>query len=309
MRRLGMAVGLLVAFALATVLAGLVAVGADAEWEELESGIQHRVSPWTGETEIAFYVKLEYVEPVHCPEIDFQWQVFSLEPGPRTLLAEYTRHQRFRSCVATVSGVSSHSDYIVPVPGQRYEATITVDDLKYGAHYERTISYTVPVGFPTGIGVYAEVDDEVVMGYDLGSLSDDELGDLVRILDALRGDYVQTASETAVGSFFREYVTPDTYPAEVIVLPALPQPVGESDTRGMLTVSYNRMLLTYPVPTAEAVSGVLSQIGEFEQEFVGDVLLFDGEPTDPIVPVAVFVHQDVWDVLEAARDELAERDD
>jgi hypothetical protein len=300
------------AIVLAAVLsmAAVPGVAQDITLDEEETGVQHRVNPWTGETEIAFYVILNYSEGVHCPELVFEWEVFVVEGGQETLLDAYTREQRFRSCVGALHQVRTHSDYVVPVPGQRYKAKVVVDDAKHEVRYEKTLDYTVPVGFPAGIGVYAKIEDEVVMGYDLSGLSTKALEDLTRILDTLRADYVQTASETVFGSFFSGYVTPDAvFPAEVLVLPALPQAVGESDTGARITVSYNRMLLTFPVPSADAVAGVSEQVRGLEQEFIGDVLLYDGEPEDPIVPRAVFVHATVWEVLEEAKAELATREE
>ncbi|UCF09754.1 MAG: hypothetical protein JSW65_06765 [Candidatus Bipolaricaulota bacterium] len=73
----------------------------------------------------------------------------------------------------------------------------------------------------------------------------------------------------------------------------------------MLTVSHQ--LFTHPVPTEDAVPSVLGQIEEWDQDFLGDVLLFDGEPSDPLVPLAVFVHATIWEVLDEAKAELRER--
>jgi hypothetical protein len=294
------------------LLVGLavLAVAEEVTWEEVDAGVQQRVNPRSGETEFRFYVALEYAEGVPCPQLTYHWQVFAVEAGEDVLLYEDQWEARWRSCQNRIVGVSSAPpEYVQSVPGARFKAKVVIEDLGNDLRYEKMLDYTVPVSVPVGIGVYAMVEEDVVMGYDLSSVSDADLESLVRILNFLEDELIQTASETAFGEFFPTYVTPDAlYPAEIIVLPSLPQLVGEGATGGGFTVSYNRILLTYPVPSADAEGGVIEQVLDLEEEFVGDVLLYEGDPTDPLVPVVVFVHDAVWEVLEAAKDELAGRE-
>jgi hypothetical protein len=71
-------------------------------------------------------------------------------------------------------------------------------------------------------------------------------------------------------------------------------------------MSYNRILFLYPLNSSAAVAGVIAQLNEFDQEFIGRVLL-KKEGAEGLGVALIFVGDDAWEAFKAAAAEWEKR--
>jgi hypothetical protein len=297
MKRIVILIGLIV------VLASLAAHGVG--WEEERAGFQFRVNSRTGETEVGFYISMRYGSPPACMDITTDWTVYALGP-PQEVMDAYTHHIR-RNCSGRIASVSSLSPFVTPIPGREYGAKIIIRDDENNLVYERFITYTAPLGLPTGTSLNVSTPSGTTEGIDFSEVSDEELEPLVIYYNAFAADYVQTASDVLVGNFFSTYASSEeAFPSWVWVLAALGPDVNASGGGITIHMSYNRILFLYPISSSAAVAGVIEQLNQFDQEFIGRVLL-KKEDAEGLGVASIFVGDDAWEALKAAATEWEKR--
>ena len=300
MKRIVILIGLVV------VLAGLAAFSAQGvSWEEEKAGFQFRVNSRTGETQVGFYISMRYDSPPACLDITTDWTVYALG-SPQEVLETYTHHIR-RNCSGRIASVSSLSPFITPIPGRDYGARIIISDEENNLVYERFITYTAPLGLPTGTSLNVSTPTGAAEDIDFSEISDEELEPLVIYFNAFATDYVQTASDVLVGNFFSTYASSEeAFPAWVWVLAALGPDVNASGGGITIHISYNRILFLYPLSSSAAVAGVIEQLDEFDQEFIGRVLLKKGD-AEGLGVASIFIGNDAWEAFKAAAAEWEKR--
>ncbi len=276
-----------------------VAAMGSVNWQETAAGTQFRVNPRTGETQIGFYVALQYDSVPKCILLDVHWTVYHGEE----LLAE-DHHRGTKHCGGKIQSVSTLSPFITPMPGESYQAKIVLTDTANDISYARTISYTAPLSFPTGIGINVKTPSGETHEVDWSDVSDDDVKKLATYFSEFTADYVQTASATTISDFAVQYAADDdAYPVWVWILATIgPKITGQGDGIS-IHATYNRLLFFYRVPSAEALNGVLDQLKGFNQEFRGWVLARKaGEG-----PVYVFIDNRAREMLSSAADEAKRR--
>lgn len=276
-------------------------------WEEQKAGFQFRVDPKTGETQVGFYLFLEY-EPIPAyTDIDYTWSVYILQDGSEEVLAEDHYRKRHPSCTGRTAWVSFLSPFITPVAGGNYGERITVRDFANDLFYERVISYIAPLILPTGVALSVSTTSGDTDEIDLSSVPDEELEQLASYFTTFSTGYVQTASDVSAEDFFAIYATSDeAFPAWLLVVVSLGPDVSTSGSGISIKASYNRILFIYPVNSPAAVEGVLGQLSLFNEESVGRVLLAKN-PSDSSNAISVFIGEATWPVLQAASQEIEQR--
>lgn len=276
-------------------------------WEEQKAGFQFRVDPKTGETQVGFYLFLEYEPIPACTDLDYTWSVYILQDGSEEVLAEDPYRKRHPSCTGRTAWVSFLSPFITPVAGGNYGARITVRDFANDLFYERVISYIAPLSLLTGVALSVSTTSGDTDEIDLSGVPDEELEQLASYFTTFSTGYVQTASDVAVEDFFAIYATSDeAFPAWLLVVVSLGPDVSTSGSGISIKANYNRILFIYPVNSPEAVEGVLGQLSLFNEEFVGRVLLAKN-PSDSSNAISVFIGETAWPVLQAASQEIEQR--
>lgn len=299
MKRIVILIGLIV------VLVSLAALSAHGvSWEEEEAGFQFWVNPETGETQVAFYLRMRYDSPPACIDRIIEWTVYALGP-PQEILDTYTQHYR-RIC-GHIGSISCVTRYVTPIPGRDYGAKIIMRDEENNLVYERFVTYTAPLALPTGTSFNVSTPSGTSEGIDFSEISDEELEPLVIYFNAFAADYVQTASDILVGDFFSTYASSEeAFPSWVWVLAALGPDVNASGGGIRIHTSYNRILFLYPLSSSAAVAGVMEQLSQFDQEFVGRVLL-KREGAEGLEVASIFVGDSAWETLKAAAAEWEKR--
>ena len=288
-------------------LFGLAVTALGVAWEEQKAGFQFGVDPETGETQVGFYIFLEYDRPPACTDLDTTWSVYVLRNGAKEVLADYHYRKRKPSCTGRTSWVSFLSPFITPVEGESYGAKITVRDVVNDLLFERVISYTAPVSLPSGVALNVKTFEDEVSEVDLSGVPDEELEELFLLVGSLTSDYVQTASGVVVEDYFDIYAVGEgSYPASVIVVAFLGPTLGASGGGLTIKATYNGVLFTYPLGTPAGAPGVLSHLSEFEQKFSGRVLLARPD-AEGIGYLSVFVDDGAWRILEEAVTEYGKR--
>ncbi len=276
-------------------------------WEEQKAGFQFRVDPKTGETQVGFYLFLEYEPIPACTDLDTTWSVYILQDGSEEVLADYHYRKRHPSCTGRTEWISFLSPFITPVAGGNYGARITVHDFANDLFYERVISYIAPLSLPTGVALSVSTTSGDTDEIDLSGVPDEELEQLASYFTTFSTDYVQTASDVSVEDFFTIYATSEeAFPAWLLVVVSLGPDVSTSGSGISIKASYNRILFIYPVNSPAAVGGVLEQLSLLNEEFVGRVLLAKN-PSDSGNAISVFIGEIAWQVLQAASQEIEQR--
>jgi len=300
MKRIVILIGLIV------VLASLAALSAHGvSWEEEEAGAQFRVDPETGETQVAFYLRMRYDSPPACIDRIIDWTVFALGP-PQEVLDTYTQHYR-RICSGRIASISCVTRFVTPIPGRAYGAKIIIRDDENNLVYERFVTYTAPLALPTGTSFNISTPSGTSEEINFSEISDEELEPLVIYFNAFAADHVQTASDVLVGDFFSTYASSEeAFPAWVWVLATLGPDVNASGGGITIHMSYNRILFLYPLSSSAAVAGVIDQLDQFDQDFIGRVLL-KREDAEGLEVASIFVGDSAWETLKAAAAEWEKR--
>ncbi len=294
MGRQTLVIGVILVF----VLTG-AALGATG-WKETAAGTQFRIDPRTNETQVGFYVALKYDPVPQCISLDVHWTVYRGDE----LLAE-DRHRGTKHCRGNIQSVSFLSPFITPAPGETYRAKLVLSDTANGISHVRTITYTAPRTFPTGIGVNVKTPNGETHEIDLSGVSDENVDILAAYSVTLTEDYIQTASDTALSDFAARYASDDeSYPVWIWVLATLGPEITGQGSGVSIHASYNRLLFFYRASSSEALKGVLDQLGDFGRDFTGYVLTRkSGEG-----PVYVFIDVGVWEMLSSAAEEAKGRE-
>ncbi len=276
-----------------------VTVMGSVNWQETAAGAQFRVNPQTGETQVGFYIALQYDSAPKCILLDVHWTVYHGEE----LLAE-DHHRGAKHCGGRIQSVSTLSPFITPMPGESYRAKLVLTDVANNISYVRTITYTAPLSFPIGIGVNVKTPNGETREIDWSRVTNDDVKKLAAYFSEFTADYVQTASAITISDFPTQYAADDdAYPVWVWILATIGPKITSQGNGISIHATYNRLLFFYRVPTAEALDGVLDQLKSFHQEFNGRVLVRkSGEG-----PVYVFIDDEAWEMLSSAADEAKRR--
>ena len=274
----------------------LVCFGAlGAEWEETDWGANVVLDYKTGLPAVVFHVALEYTSTPDSYHIETSWEVFAIVDGLEVPLDGFSRTS-IRS--GEVRRVYSASPPVLIEPGEQYGARVTMTDPVHDLSYERTFDFLAPPAVPFGIRLTGWDGSGDV---DLSDLPDEELEELVLLQDLLSG-YTRVADGVSVEGFLRGDAATGVYPLSLLLLPTVD--IDTSGTPMRIYVILN--LYVYTLSAPGEVAGVLDQLDQFMQEFVGDVYtgtgssILGGGQT-------VFVQDSVWSILEASVGELGDR--
>jgi hypothetical protein len=266
-----------------------------AEWKETDWGADIVLDAGTGLPAVVFHVALEYTSASGSSPVDTLWEVFAIVGGSEIPVDGISSTSIRSGETARIYAASPR----VPIePGNRYGARVTITDPSISRPYERAFDFLAPAAVPFGIPLTGWDGSEVV---DLSGLPDEELEELVLLHDLLDG-YARAAGGLSVDAFLRGDAATAAYPLSLLLLPT-----ANVDTSGSpisIFVVWNLYVYTLSAPNEAA--GVLSQLEQFGQEFVGDV--FTG-PGSPILGggKAIFVQDAVRTILDASVVELGNR--
>ena len=290
-------------FSIAILLALLISATAVAAvtWTETNAGPQFRVNTRTHETQVGFYVVLKYNPIPTCLALDVDWSVYH---GTKLLAHD---HQPAHKECGHFQSVSFLSPFITPTPGESYRATITLKDTINHLTYTRTITYTTPLSFPTGIAVNVKTPNGETYTIDWTGVTDKEVTQLASYYATYTTDYVQTASAVPLTEFTQKYAAAsDAYPVWVWVFATIGPQIKEQGPHFFLHATYNRILFLYRVPAPEDMTSVLTQLAVFNNKFPGRVLVRTAPPAPP-APQYVFIGDGAWTMLSSAAAEAKKR--
>ncbi len=285
---------------LLALLTSATAVAA-VTWKETGAGPQFRIDPRTHATQVGFYLVLKYNPIPSCLALDINWEVYH---GAKQLAHD---HQPADKQCGHFQSVSMLSPFITPVPGESYRATITITDTINHLTYTRTITYTTPLSFPTGIGVNVKTPNGETHTIDWTGVTDKEVTQLAGYYATYTADYVQTASAVPLTAFTQKYAaTSDAYPVWVWVFATIGPQIKEQGPHFFLHATYNRILFLYRVPALEDMASVLTQLAVFNDKFPGRVLVRTAPPAST-APQYVFIGDGAWKMLASAAQEAKKR--
>jgi hypothetical protein len=294
------------ALALLLVVAGTALAAEKVTWKEERSGYQFRLSPKTGEVQVAFYLFLDYESVPPCINVQVDWSIYGSQTASQVLLAE-EKQPDSRDCCGCYASMSTLSPFVVVSPGANYSAMVVVRDLENGLTFEKTIRYIAPLSLPTGIALKVKTPSGSTDEIDLSSVSSADLDRLAAYWTSFGNDYVLTASDVAIGDFLSKYASSRTsFPASVLLVASVTTEVTTAGKPITLTASYDRILFVYPVVSLDAIGGLREQLARFPDEFVGRVLTRKGPPKEGSA-LTVFVDDVAWSILSAASAEKAKR--
>ena len=272
-------------------------------WQEDRSGVQFKVDSKTGNTQVGFYLFMNYKPIPECIEIVVDWIVYPLSSPNEPLATD--SHRIRKHCGGRIASVSTLSPFITPVPGVSYAGKIYLHDVANNLSYDKEITYVAPVTLPTGIGINVTTPKGKTEEIDFSSISDAELRSLADYYSTVTMGYVQTGSNVALADFFSAYSA--KYPQWVFVV-AQPGPQIDQTGPGIsVHASYNRLFFLYLIADQQGTTAVTQQLSEFPNEFVGSVWLAKDD-RDEKSPQVVFMDNQAWTVLEASVAELKKRE-
>jgi hypothetical protein len=256
-------------------LALVCVVGAlTAEWEETDWGSNVVLDYKTGLPAVVFHVTLEYTSASDSYHLSTSWDVFAIVDGSEVPLDGFSRSS-IRS--GDVRRVYSASPPVLIESGRQYGARVTIADSVHDLSYERIFEFLAPPTLPFGI-----------------RLPDEELEELVLLHELLDG-YSRATDDVSLEAFLLGDAAASAYPLSLLLLPSL-----DIDTSGTpLRIFVVLSLYVYTLSGPSDVAGLLDQLEQFMQEFIGDVYagagsaILGGGKT-------VFVHHVVRSILEAA---------
>jgi len=265
------------------------------EWEEIGWGADVVLDAKSGLPAVVFHAALEYTSAVGRYEVETLWEVFAVVDGVEAPLDGIST-----TSIRTgdVRGIYAASPRVPIEAGGRYRARLILRDPANDLCYERAFDFVAPAAVPFGIRLSGWDGAEPV---ELSELPDEELEELVLLHDLLEG-YASSIDDTSIEEFLRGPAATSAYPVSLLLLPTAD--IGTSGAPIRIFVVLNLYVYTLLVP--DEAAGVLDQLGQFRQDFVGDVFTGAGSP---ILGggKTVFVHDAVWPVLEASVAEHAER--
>jgi hypothetical protein len=270
-------------------LALVCVVGAlTAEWEETDWGSNVVLDYKTGLPAVVFHVTLEYTSASDSYHLSTSWDVFAIVDGSEVPLDGFSRSS-IRS--GDVRRVYSASPPVLIESGRQYGARVTIADSVHDLSYERIFEFLAPPTLPFGIRLSGWDGSEEI---DLSELPDEELEELVLLHELLDG-YSRATDDVSLEAFLLGDAAASAYPLSLLLLPSL-----DIDTSGTpLRIFVVLSLYVYTLSGPSDVAGLLDQLEQFMQEFIGDVYagagsaILGGGKT-------VFVHHVVRSILEAA---------
>ena len=284
----------------AVSLLSMLALGAG--WKYDRSGVQFRVDSKTGNTQIGFYLFMNYDPVPNCIEMTVDWSVYPVST-PDTPLK--TDSHRIRShCGGHIASVSTLSPFITPVPGMSYVGKIVLRDVANNLTYEKQITYIAPITLPTGIGINVTTPTGTTEEIDFSGISDADLMSLTTYYATVTTSYVQTASDIALSDFFAAHSA--YQPQWIFVVAQLGPQINQTGPGISVHASYNRLFFLYLIDGLEAATAVTEQLKDFPNDFVGIVWLAK-EDTDDNAPQAVFMDEQAWKILQASDMEWSKR--
>ncbi len=287
-------------------VAGAASAVAKETWKEERSGFQFRLSPKTGEVQVAFYLFLDYEPVPACINLEVDWSVYGSQTASRVLLAQ-EKQPASRDCCHCVASMNTLSPFVAASPGGTFSAVVVVRDLENDLSFEKTIRYIAPLPLPTGIALKVNTPAASTSAIDLSYVSSTDLDRLVAYSTSFAGEYALAASGVAVGDFFTNYASsPGTFPVSVLVVASIGPEVASTGAGLAISASYDRILFVYPAASVEAIGGLRDQLAKFPDQFVGRVLTRMGTPPEGSA-LTVFVDDVAWSVLQAASAEKAKR--
>ena len=287
MRRRPIVVGVLL------ILSGFAAWA--AEWEETDSGIDIVVDYKTGLPAVVFHVALEYASPPESYHVNTSWEIFAILEGSEVPLDGFSSTSIRSGEVRRIYSVSPR----VPIEGgERYGARVTITDSAHDLSYTKTFDFLAPPAVPFGIRLTGwDGSDDA----DLSELPGEELEELVLLHDLL-GGYSRVRESVSVTEFLRGDAAGGDFPLSLLLLPT-----ANIDTSGSpVKLSVVLSLFVYTLPASSEIGGVLDQLEQFDQEFIGEVYAGAGSAVLG-GGKTIFVQDSVRVVLEAAASEASGR--
>jgi len=266
-----------------------------AEWEETNSGTNIVLDYKTGLPAVVFHVALEYTSPPDSYHVNTSWEVFAIVDGSEVSLDGISTTSIQSGEIRRIYSASPR----VPIEaGKRYGARVTITDSVHDLSYTKTFDFLAPPTVPFGIRLTGwDGSDDA----DLSELPDEELEELVLLHDLL-GGYSRVEEDVSVTEFLRGDAAAGDFPLSLLLLPTADIDTSGSPIRIFVVLS----LYVYTLPASSEIAGVLDQLEQFDQEFIGEVYtgagsaILGGGKT-------IFVQDSVWVVLEAAASEVSVR--
>ncbi|NIA03394.1 MAG: hypothetical protein GWP12_02510 [Nitrospirae bacterium] len=273
-----------------------------ASWQEDRSGVQFKVDSKTGNTQIGFYLFMNYDPIPNCLEMTVNWTVYQIASPDSPLASD--SHGIRRHCGGRIASVSTLSPFITPVPGTSYAGKIVLHDVANNLIYEKEITYVTPVTLPTGIGINVTTPNAKTEEIDFGGISDADLKSLTTYYSTVTTGYVQTASDVTLSNFFATYAADQ--PQWVFVLTQLGPQIDQTGPGISIHASYNRLFFLYLIDSPEGAAAVTKQLKDFSNGFTGSVWLAKDDAGDG-APRAVFMDDQAWKILQASDSEWKKR--
>jgi len=288
-------------FALACFLIGLGVAAFSVEWTEIQAFSAVAADPATGAPSVSFSLSLPYDKAPDRMQIRAVWEIYVWDDGAQILLDSYTRRS-----VETQGMLLFYvgSSPVLIETGKRYVANLVVDDLVNGLHHEHVFDFLAPLSLP--IGIHFEGDDGEEE-WDLTSLPDEELEELVLLYQLVTAEYELAADGVALDSMFADYAGDEaSFPMAVLLIPT----EGLSTELGLenspISVTVAQMLYVYSIPSADAIGGFEDQVEQFQRDFVG--FIYTGPGGEGLgAGSVIFLHEPVWSLLEDVSAEYARR--
>ncbi|HEX04539.1 MAG TPA: hypothetical protein ENH10_05200 [Bacteroidetes bacterium] len=271
-------------------------------WKEDRSGVQFKVDSKTGNTQVGFYLFMDYKPVPKCIEITVSWSVYPLSSPDAPLATD--SHRIRRHCGGGIKSVSTLSPFITPVPGMSYAGKIVLHDVANNLTYEKQITYVTPVTLPTGIGINVTTPKGKTEEVDFSGISDADLKSLTTYYATVTTRYVQTASDVSLSDFFATYSADQ--PQWVFAVAQLGPQIDQTGPGISVHASYNRLFFLYLIADPRGGAAVMQQLKEFPNGFVGSIWLAK-DKADTGAPQAVFMDNKAWKILQGSAKEWKKR--
>ncbi len=268
------------------------------DWKYDRSGVQFRVDSKTGNTQIGFYLFMNYDLVPNCIEITIDWSIYQASTPDKPLATD--SHRIRKHCGGRIASVSTLSPFITPVPGMSYVAKTVLQDVANNLTYKKDITYVAPVTLPTGIGINVTTPKGKTEDIDFSSISAADLKSLTTYYFTIRTGYIQTASSVTLSNFFSHYSA--YHPQWIFVVTQLGPQIDQTAPGISLHASYNSLFFLYLIQGPQGAAAVMDQLKAFHSDFLGSVWLAKTDAGDE-APQAVFVEDQAWRILQAANKE------
>ncbi len=288
----------LLAMMILVVAAGSLSATAVA-WEELEWSSAVVSDYKTGQPAVMFSTGLAYDERPETIRLHITWEVFRIDGGAETMLYEFSRNATPRSLTNYFS-----TEPVLIEPGEWYGARVQIDDNANALSFRRSFNHIQPFSLPVGLRF---VGWDGTQEADLAAMSDEAIGELVSLKQAI-ASYDVMAEGVSISTFFsQQAATSAAYPVSVILLPD----TGVSNNWGSeskpITVTFGLTVLTFTLRSASVKADFQHQLAQYEQEFVGTVYAGPGGE-GASEGVVIFVHDAMAVMLNEATAERAARE-